>query len=125
MSYTVPAGQLTTDGDRIVIDAHFQTAANGNTKTLKFYFGGYNHTQSSSTIASGTDIHWRITIIRTSATTQRVVREYVTSFTTSPGIASAAETLSGTVALKFTGQSATASGDITQNTMTVTYYPAP
>lgn len=123
MSYTLPANTLLNVGDRVEIEAHFETAANANNKTLIFYFGGYTHTQSPSTISSGTTIKMKMVIIKTGASTQKITREFITSFATSPGTATGSETDTATILIKFTGTSNTASNDITQKTMTVTYYP--
>lgn len=127
MSYTLPAGQLANDGDRIEILGSFQYAANANTKTLKFKFGSYSATWGSSEVtSSGGPVKFTATIIRTSATTQKIVWEFSPQFGTHSTVNSTgSETLSGAVTLKFTGESNTASNDITQKTMTVTYYPAP
>jgi hypothetical protein len=125
MSYTLPAGKLVNVGDRLVIEADFSTASNANNKTLIFYFGGYTHTQSPSTIASGTTIRMRFTVIKTGTGTQKITREFLTSFSTSPGTATASVSDTGTIVIKFTGTSGTASSDITQTAMIITYYPAP
>lgn len=123
MSYTLPANQLLNVGDRVVVEAHFSTAANANTKTLKFYFGTYSHTQDNSTIASGANILMRFTIIKTGSNTQKITREYNTGFSSNVGNTTGTIVDTTTEVIKFTGQSGTASNDITQNTMTVTYYP--
>jgi hypothetical protein len=123
MTYTLPASQLVNNGDRVVIEAYFTTASNSNNKTLTFSFGGYTHTQDPSTIAVGTAICMRITIIKTGSNTQTITREFITSFSTSTGVATGSVTDTSTEVIKFTGTSNTASNDITQKTMTITYYP--
>jgi hypothetical protein len=121
LSYTLPANTLVSDGDRIVIEAMFTTVVNGDSKDLKFYFGGASQDYSSSTIASGATIKSRITIIRTGASTQRIVREFDTGFTTIPGYSTSSVTDTSNIVIKYSGTCA-ASTDITQKTMTVTYY---
>jgi hypothetical protein len=125
MSYTLPANQLLNVGDRIVIEAIFTTPANGNNKTLRFYFGSSTQSYSPSAIASGATLKSRITIIKTGASTQKIVREFDTGFTTIPGVTTAGITDTATIVIKYTGESNTASNDISQKTLTVTYYPAP
>lgn len=125
MSYTVPSGKLVNDGDRLEIEGWFTYAANANTKTLKFKFGSYVATIASSFVtSSGGSVKFRIVVTRTGATSQNIAYEFKPEFgTPTQGFSGGTETLSGTVVTKFTGTSGTASSDITQKTMAVTYYP--
>jgi hypothetical protein len=126
MSYTLPAGTLANNGDRIEIEGWFTIAANANTKTLKWKFGSNIITLGSSLFtASGGFIKFKTTIIRVDGTNQKMMYEFFPQFGSAfPAVTSATQTLSGAITLKFTGTSGTASSDITQNSMTVTYYPA-
>lgn len=121
LSYTLPANTLASDGDRIVIEAIFTTVSNGDSKSLKFYFGGSTQDYTSSTIASGATLKSRITIIRTGSNTQRIVREFDTGFTTIPGYTTAGVTDTSPIIIGYKSTCA-ASNDLTQRTMTVTYY---
>jgi hypothetical protein len=125
MSYTTSAGQLASDGDWIEIDGSFTYAANANTKSFKFKFGSYVATISSGFVtSSGGDVLFHAKIIRTGATSQKITLKFDPQNGTKQifSHASATETLSGTVATSFTGQSDTASNDITQNSMSIVYY---
>jgi hypothetical protein len=125
LSYTIGAGQLVNDGDRLEIEGWFLYAANSNTKTFKFKFGSYVLTVSSGFVtSSGGEVKFKGTIVRTGSGTQRLGMQFLPEFGTQQTIyATSSETLSGSVVLKFTGQSGTASNDIVQKLMTVTYYP--
>lgn len=124
LSYTLPANTLLNVGDRVEVEAIFTTPSNADAKDLKFYFGTYTHDYTSSTISSGTTIKVRFTIIKTASSAQRLMEEFTTTTSTKPGYATATQTDTSTIVLKFTGQ-CDASTDITQRTMTVTYYKAP
>lgn len=118
MSFTVPANTLVTDGDWLEVNAQFLYASNGNAKNLRFYFGGT--TLFNNATQGGVNIH--IIITRTSSTTQKI--EWTTiplNGTIQTGMSTGTSTLSGTEVLKFTGD-ATATDDIKQQTMKVTYY---
>lgn len=122
MSYTVPAGQLATDGDYIEFEMTFQVAINADTKNLVLLWGGTSFLSVPNLSAAGGFITARGTIIRTSATTQLI---NVTFFSTNDGISSAqasgTQTLSGTVILKATGEGVS-NDDISQKSLTVKYY---
>jgi hypothetical protein len=122
LSYTLPANTLKNTGDRVVIEALFTTPSNGNSKSLKFYFGGANIDWTSSTIANGATIFMRITIFKTGSNAQRMQIERITGYSDFPVYSTSTETDTGTIVIKFAG-TGTASNDITQRTMTTTYYP--
>jgi hypothetical protein len=125
MSNTISGGQLASDGDWIEIDGSFTYAANANTKSFKFKFGSYVATISSGFVtSSGGDVLFHAKIIRTGATSQKITLKFDPNNGTKVVFAnaSATETLASNVVLKFTGQSDTASNDITQNSMSIVYY---
>lgn len=123
MSYTIPASQLTNVGDRIVIEGMFTTpSGNSNSKNLKWYFGSTTQIWDASTIATGTSVHVRITIIRTGTGTQKLVQEFHTGFTSIESYTTSGQDETATISMRF-ASIGTATNDITQRTMTVTYYP--
>jgi len=126
MTYSIPAGLLASDGDYIEFEMQVQyfTGAGSPTKQVKLYFGS----QLLMSNTSGTSVGYftfKGTVIRTSATTQRVNVEMITSSATyqfNTQYSTAAETLSGAVILKATG-TATNNDDIVQHFMTVKFVP--
>lgn len=123
MSYTIPAGQLANNGDRIVIEGEFTTASNTNAKDLKFYFGTYNQDWTSGYFGTGDRVHVKISIIRTGTATQRIVREFIGLNTQENGYSDVSITTSSTAVIKFSFTGG-ASNDGTQRMMNVTYFPA-
>lgn len=120
MTYTLPGGTLTANGDSLVITAHGTFGAGSAQKDLKFYFGG-----TSVTINSGTSsvTQWvaRIYINRVDATNQHVFGLFSLGPTlnTDDGfITTATETLASDVAIKFTGESTT-SNNVIQYSMKI------
>lgn len=111
---SVPANTLAVNNQELVFEAWGTFAANGNTKTLKVKFGASSWTVASGITAGGS---WLVRgrIIRTGAATQDVVIEEndTTNAATGITISTAAETLSGAVTLKLTGQGG-ASNDVKQ-----------
>jgi hypothetical protein len=124
LSYTLPASTLVNNGDRVVIEGMFTTPSNGNSKSMKFYFGAASVDWGSSTIANGATIFIRATIYKNGSNTQRIQIERITGYSDFPVYSTATETDSGSIVIKFSGTGA-ASADITQRTMSVTYYPTP
>jgi hypothetical protein len=126
MSFSVPANTLGTNGDYLELVAWGSFAANANNKRVRVKFGATTILDTGAVAAnSGT---WRVqaTIIRTGAATQIANASLVTDNTTLgdvSGNASPAETLSGAVAVKLTGE-ATSDDDVRQLGLTVRWYPA-
>ena len=123
-TYALSAGILSTNGDTIRITVTGITAANTNTKTLKVYFGATVVVNANITAAD--DLHWKLwaEITRTAAATQIACGTLDTHgsgslFTTS----APTETLSGAITVKMTGQSNTASNDITAKNWSVEFLP--
>lgn len=121
MTYSVPAGTLATNGQTLRVMAFFTNAANGNTKTIKAYFGATSITLQSAAVNNG--VSWvELKIVRTGATSQLLYGWLgrTPAFVFFAASAAPAETLSGAVTLKFTGE-ATSNDDIIQNLMVVTH----
>jgi hypothetical protein len=125
MSYTIPASTFTADGDRIQFRMAFSFASNTNNKTIRLYLGSATYGMPANNHSAGGPSVLEGEIIRTGSNTLKI------NYTFSPfnGGSSVGSTSVGSVnfastqVLKATGQSDTASNDITQNSMTVTYYP--
>lgn len=128
MTYPVPGGTLSADGDYIEFEMEVQFTG-ADTKTLKVYFGATN---LISTASNGTSVgFWTIKgrIVRTGATTQRADVSWTTSSATyayGSEYSTPAETLSGNVTLKATGTvgGGSSNDEIVQHMMTVRYHPA-
>jgi hypothetical protein len=114
-AYAVSGGTLAANGDQINVKFSGLTAANGNTKRLRVYFG--TTVIFDSTAVAFNAAHWEIeaTIIRVSATTCRVTAKGL--FGTNVSLVTytaATETLANSLALKLTGTNGTSNaGDIT------------
>lgn len=123
-SDTIPASTLTSNGDKLIAEYVGTSASNGNTKTIKVYFGGTSI--ASFTIPTGSIDPWKVTvtIIRDSSTSVRaMVQELVTTFTNLSYATVTGLTLTNTNILKITGTGG-ASSDITATLGTVIYQPA-
>jgi hypothetical protein len=110
-TYSLTAGHLSTNGHAIRFTAYGTLAANANNKTLKGYFGA-TQCGALSTTASGS--HWEIRclIMRTGAATQNSGGVITIGLgNTNVTHATPAETLSGAVTVKVTGQNGTASAN--------------
>lgn len=97
----------------------WSVAANGNTKTMKFYFGATSVTVYTGTQNGGTG-HAEMWVTRTGNTTQKITGfmsaiNAAGTGTTASFSTTAAETMANDIVVKTTGQSGTASSDITQN----------
>lgn len=126
MGYTLPNGFYTKDGHYAVVEASFATAANANTKSIKYYFGSTLMVLISSTLNNKT-LYFRSTIIRTGEATQIAPTEVFTNDSTvgacSFYLCAASENMKTPVTVKFTGEG-TSTDDIVQKTMTVRWFPA-
>lgn len=122
MSYTLPASTLTTNGMAVKVIAWGHTANNANAKTLKGYFGAtqvFGGSGISLTVSELGSWMAGFVVMRTGAATQACAAQ-VCGGPAGSGVTLAsvtattpAETLSGTVLIKFTGQ-ATSDNDVTQ-----------
>lgn len=117
MTYSLPAGTLSADGSYIEVRALFNFVTTGQTITLAF--GGTDVVDFTATGIGNYYIEGTIT--RTGAATQmayfKVVGDDNAVYITTP-----AETLSGAITLKGTGDGVGA-GDITQYQLNVKYFP--
>lgn len=128
MTYTIAANSLDLNQQSITGRASGTIANSINAKRLRFKFGS---TTCMDTGAAGfpisTAISWTLQfeIIRTGATTQKCNANLSTnnaSLASYVGYATPAETLSGAVTLKLTGE-ATSNNDVVEETLTVNWEP--
>lgn len=123
ITYTLPGGTLSDNGDALLVTCAGTLAANTNAKTGIIYFGSSTSTLVSTSSSGVT--HWKMQmlIVRLSATTQRIhawggvngtdlYNQYIDG----------AETLANNITIKATG-AATSNDDIIQKFMTVEYLP--
>lgn len=113
LTYTLPASAMATNGQGVRIATWGVSAANGNTKTIRLYFGATLISIQAFT-SSGSSWHVTGTVLRTGAATQTAGAYIITAlFVGTTATTAPTETLSGAVTIKVTGQSATAGGDVT------------
>jgi hypothetical protein len=116
-TYSLPGGTLSANGKALRITAFGSFASNANLKTVKVYFGSTVIFQPAS--SNGSTGNWAAFgyVIRTGATSQVTWGRAAQtsggneSANTNP-ITTPAETLSGAVTIKVTGQSSAASNDV-------------
>ena len=126
MTYSVPAAQLSVNGDQAEFTMSFVFAANANNKRIRAKYGATTFYDSGAQPQNGGTLVITGTVIRTGATTQRItytVTSSGASFTDWADYTTAGETLSGAVTLKATGE-ATSNDDIIQKIKIVKYVPA-
>ena len=125
-TYTMPGGTLAANGDMVEIIAMFDTATNSNAKTIKLHFGGTTLVSNSTTLVNNQNIYIRALVIRSGAATQvgsAVMHSPLVTILEAHNTAPA-ETLSGNVVIKTTGE-ATSDNDIIAKMFTVRRWPAP
>lgn len=124
MSYTVAGGTLSANGMGVDLVAFGTTANNANTKTLKFYVGGTAVLEADLAV-SGEPWLVRAHLVRLAATTLLVRVDATGVLFGEPAVAYASQTitLASNCILKVTGQSSSASSDITQTHMSVRLVP--
>lgn len=134
-TYTMPGGTLATDGDSVMVYALVENANNANNKSTKLHFGGT--VIGDSTVIAASNNWWviRALITRTSATAQKsvcwvsnVINEGAWNTAAGGNVneRTPAETLSGAVIIKITGQSPTtgAANDVTAVLTVIQKIPA-
>jgi hypothetical protein len=128
-SYTVPAGQLATNGDTLWFEAFGTMAANANSKTVRARFGssGTNLMYAQTSTSWGT--HWSIKgrIYRTGSATQKSSADLISDNddnVTTQTATGLNQDLTATVALSVTGE-AVADNDIVLEGLIVGWMPAP
>lgn len=124
MSHTIPLDSLNVNGRSIVFRFGGTTAANGNTKTIKFKLGSKVITLNPTTTApNGLTWEGEVTVIRTGVDAQLLAGWF--RFTGLPNeyfaIDTATEDDGAAIIAKITGQSGTGSNDITQRYMLPDY----
>ena len=123
ITYSIPANTMGTNGDYISFRASGTIANSINAKRLRVKYGGTTVMDTGAAgIPISAAIQWVVEgeIIRTGATTQKCNASLTTNnatLATYSGYSTAAETLSGAVTLKLTGE-AVATDDIIQETFT-------
>lgn len=125
-SYSVPANTLAVNNQSLEFEAWITLTNNANTKTIKFKFGATVVTLPTVSGGAAT-LHVRGFVVRTGAATQDIfVSQTLTGAVTTntETFTTAAETLSGAVTMKFTGQSNSASNDVKQEFYKVTWHDA-
>lgn len=117
MTYTLPGGTLSANGDALEIVAFGPMTALTVTKKIKLYFGS---TAISLLNASTNAVSWhfRGKIIRTGASTQNIMGVFSIPGTFLHISGTASETLANNVTIKFTGESTT-TDYIQQNLMQI------
>lgn len=126
MTYSLPANSLATNGESVEIEAFGTFASNVNNKEVKLYFGATVIFATGALAFNGDD--WRInaSVIRTGATAQITTALFASNgalLAVSTISATPAETLSGAVTIKCTGEG-TANDDIAQFGMIIKWQPA-
>lgn len=132
MTYSLPdtdaiAGAvLGANGEGLDIECGFSFAANGNTKTVKFYLGATEIYTSGAAAHNGGALTLRVRILRDgAAAAQKCHVTAVPTGTGTPFVAKSQYTATtinlaaGATVIKATGQSGTASSDVVQEWMTV------
>lgn len=126
-TFSVPANSMATNGDSIYFEMSFTTAANANTKRLKIKYGATTMYDSTALALNNSVITVRGRIIRTGAATQNYYIEVHSSsalLVATSAQGTAAETLSGAVTLKATGQNGTATAsDLVETNSYIQFSP--
>lgn len=127
MTFSLPASLLAVDQDRIEVQAAFTFAGNANNKQVKFFFGSNNAYATGALALNGASLVVRATVIRVSAAVQKILvsaggNDVLVTTAKLAAFADATETLSSIVVVKFTGEG-TATDDVVQELMTVSFYP--
>jgi hypothetical protein len=124
ITYTVPANTLSTNGDRVEFKMAGTFAANANNKRVRIKFGATTLLDTAALAFNGVDWSAEGSIVRTGATTQKAfcVFRAGATLTSTSDYTTPAETLSGTVVLKATGE-ATSNNDIVEEFHTVEWHP--
>ncbi len=125
ITYTIPANVLNTNGDQIRFRMAGTFAANANNKRVRIKYGATTLLDTTALAFNNADWTAHGTIVRTGATTQKAICEFASGsalLTSSCDYTAPAETLSGTVVLKATGE-ATSNNDITEEFHIVEWIP--
>lgn len=130
MTYLLPANRLNANGDLLKIEAVFTCAANADTKQVKLYFGATAVLTVAAVAQNGGVMVVEATVVRTGVAAQlswawAIKTDGAGTTTSQAGTTSPGATLSGTITIKATGKSGTATAsNISQNSLVVQYWPA-
>lgn len=129
ITHSLSASTLSANGQWIEVIGTITFAANANSKRVKAYFGATTIYDSTAQIQSGGALQVRILITRTGAATQNATATAVAGATTplfadDSTFTNPAETLSGAITIKFTGEGV-ADNDIVNRDMKTLFYPVP
>ena len=124
ITYSLPANTLSANNQKLRITTWGTLANTANTKTVKVYVGA-TVVASLSGATANTTFYAQATAIRTGATAQISYGavDFGSLALFNRMTASPAETLSGAVTIKVTGQSSAASSDVTALAMLVEWVP--
>lgn len=125
---SVAASTLATNGDQLHFTTVITFAANANTKQVRVKWGATTIYDSTALAINGGTVIIEAIVTRTGAATQNVYAWVVGSnatLTSGANFTTATETLSGAINFVLTGQSNTASNDITAKEFILTWRPAP
>lgn len=127
-TYTLPASSLATDDQYLTWEVAGTFAANANNKRVRLYFGATVVLDTNS-LAFADGASWRaiVSIFRTGAATQKAIATFFSEDAVLAGVilqsyTTPAETLSGTITIKTTGQGG-ASSDVLQELHRVQWHP--
>lgn len=105
ISLTIPASTLATNGERLVGTFHGAFSSDNDTRTVKLKFGATTLvTITGDTGLNGAKWMIRFEIARTGATAQLAVAHAAFASSTGVSESTPAETLSGAITLKVTGE---------------------
>jgi hypothetical protein len=127
ITQAIAANTLATNGDRLRITAMVSLAANANSKQILARYGSTTCYDSTAQTANAGTLWIEVIITRTGGATQNVsarVNSSNTLFVNTANFTTAAETLSGSVTFKLTGE-AVSTDDIIQRSLLIEYLPAP
>lgn len=125
ITFSVPASTLNTNGDSIEFEMAGSYAANANNKQVKIKYGATTMFASGALAINNGAWSCKGRIVRTGAATQLYYIQFFTDnalLVASTKQGTAAETLSGAVTLKATGE-ATSNNDIQQTLNVVRFHP--
>lgn len=117
-SMTLKANTLNANNMTLRVSGRFTAAANANTKTLSFYVGTQQVVIEASTWGGvATSIWVEVDIVRTGAAAQSILVRTINNAGLAPvvSLTTGTQNLASDLTVKFTGQSDTASSDVTQN----------
>jgi len=124
---SIAAAMLAANGQTLFLRCGGRTAGNANTKRVRIYWGNTVVFDSTALAANGDTWETTVTILRTSAVTQKSFSAgafYDTEGNTRLFAAFPGETLSGAVTLRITGtQGTAAAGDLILDHVKILWYP--